>query len=108
MSDRVIIFDTTLRDGEQSPGASMNAGEKLRLAMNHPDEIEIDFELEDGAILTIWLGLDGQEAQKSHGLCKGRCKWKQSQQRDELRLVYTPLRGAHTSGLSQTLAAERK
>ena len=32
MSDRVIIFDTTLRDGEQSPGASMNAAEKLRLA----------------------------------------------------------------------------
>jgi 2-isopropylmalate synthase len=31
--DKVIIFDTTLRDGEQSPGASMNAGEKLRLAM---------------------------------------------------------------------------
>ncbi|MCD6307315.1 MAG: 2-isopropylmalate synthase [Deltaproteobacteria bacterium] len=32
MEDRVIIFDTTLRDGEQSPGASMNAAEKLRLA----------------------------------------------------------------------------
>jgi len=32
MEERVIIFDTTLRDGEQSPGASMNAGEKLRLA----------------------------------------------------------------------------
>ena len=33
MDDKVIIFDTTLRDGEQSPGASMNAGEKLRLAI---------------------------------------------------------------------------
>jgi 2-isopropylmalate synthase len=32
MEERVIIFDTTLRDGEQSPGASMNAAEKLRLA----------------------------------------------------------------------------
>ncbi|MFO7709373.1 MAG: 2-isopropylmalate synthase [Desulfobacterales bacterium] len=32
MTERVIIFDTTLRDGEQSPGASMNAAEKLRLA----------------------------------------------------------------------------
>ena len=29
---RIIIFDTTLRDGEQSPGCSMNAQEKLRLA----------------------------------------------------------------------------
>lgn len=32
-SDSVIIFDTTLRDGEQSPGASMNTAEKLRLAV---------------------------------------------------------------------------
>src|SRR5262249_30698498 len=31
-SNRVIIFDTTLRDGEQSPGASMNLEEKLRIA----------------------------------------------------------------------------
>jgi len=30
--DRVLIFDTTLRDGEQSPGASMTLGEKLRVA----------------------------------------------------------------------------
>lgn len=33
MKDRVFIFDTTLRDGEQSPGASMNAAEKMRLAV---------------------------------------------------------------------------
>ena len=31
--DRVRFFDTTLRDGEQSPGASMNTAEKLRLAI---------------------------------------------------------------------------
>ena len=31
-SNRIIIFDTTLRDGEQSPGASMNLDEKLRIA----------------------------------------------------------------------------
>jgi len=30
--DAVRIFDTTLRDGEQSPGFSMNAGEKIRMA----------------------------------------------------------------------------
>ena len=32
MSDHLIIFDTTLRDGEQSPGASMTKEEKLRIA----------------------------------------------------------------------------
>ena len=31
-SDHVVIFDTTMRDGEQSPGASMNLEEKLRIA----------------------------------------------------------------------------
>jgi 2-isopropylmalate synthase len=31
-ADRVIVFDTTLRDGEQSPGASMNLEQKLRVA----------------------------------------------------------------------------
>jgi len=32
-SDRVLILDTTLRDGEQSPGCSMNLAEKLRVAL---------------------------------------------------------------------------
>lgn len=32
MTDKLIIFDTTLRDGEQSPGASMTKDEKLRIA----------------------------------------------------------------------------
>jgi 2-isopropylmalate synthase len=32
MSDKVYVFDTTLRDGEQSPGATMNTQEKKRLA----------------------------------------------------------------------------
>jgi 2-isopropylmalate synthase len=32
MQERVFIFDTTLRDGEQSPGNTMNAQEKLRVA----------------------------------------------------------------------------
>lgn len=45
--------------------------EKMRLAMTQADSMEIDFELEDGSILTADLDLDGQEAQKSHGLCRG-------------------------------------
>ncbi len=32
MTDKILIFDTTLRDGEQSPGCSMNLEEKLQIA----------------------------------------------------------------------------
>lgn len=39
--DRVIIFDTTLRDGEQSPGCSMNLEEKLKIA-RLLDEMGVD------------------------------------------------------------------
>jgi len=48
-----------------------NDTERLRLALTNSDSIEIDFALEDGRVLTAWLGLNGQEAQKSHGLCLG-------------------------------------
>jgi 2-isopropylmalate synthase len=45
--DRLIIFDTTLRDGEQSPGASMTKDEKFRIAKAlekmHADVIEAGF-----------------------------------------------------------------
>ena len=39
--DRVLIFDTTLRDGEQSPGATMTHAEKLEIA-NLLDEMGVD------------------------------------------------------------------
>jgi hypothetical protein len=32
MTEKVLVFDTTLRDGEQSPGASMPISEKMMLA----------------------------------------------------------------------------
>jgi 2-isopropylmalate synthase len=32
MGEKIVIFDTTLRDGEQSPGAAMNVAEKVRIA----------------------------------------------------------------------------
>ena len=47
MSRKIAIFDTTLRDGEQSPGASMNAQEKLvitrQLLRLNVDVIEAGF-----------------------------------------------------------------
>ncbi len=41
VNDRLLIFDTTLRDGEQSPGCSMNTDEKLRLA-HKLEELGVD------------------------------------------------------------------
>ena len=41
MTDRVLIFDTTLRDGEQSPGATMSHAEKLEIAQLL-DEMGVD------------------------------------------------------------------
>jgi 2-isopropylmalate synthase len=41
MDDKLIIFDTTLRDGEQAPGFSMNIDEKLRMA-RHLEALNVD------------------------------------------------------------------
>ena len=41
MTDKIIIFDTTLRDGEQSPGYSMNTEEKMYLA-SQLEKLRID------------------------------------------------------------------
>lgn len=60
-SGLAVDYDEVSRDAEA-----------MRLALTRADAMEIDFALEDGRILTAWLGLDGQEAQKSHGLCRGR------------------------------------
>ena len=40
-NDRLIIFDTSLRDGEQSPGASMTQEEKVRIA-KHLEQMRVD------------------------------------------------------------------
>jgi len=64
-----IILNSGLAVDYQQVSAD---AERLRLALTKADSVEIDFALEDGRVLTAWLGLGGQEAQKSHGLCLGR------------------------------------
>lgn len=67
MSDRVIVFDTTLRDGEQSPGASMNLNEKLEVARAlqalRVDVIEAGFPISSQgdfeAVKTVAENVDG-------------------------------------------------
>ena len=56
--ERVTVFDTTLRDGEQSPGCSMNLGEKVRMAMKLQelgvDVIEAGFPIaSDGDFMAV-------------------------------------------------------
>jgi 2-isopropylmalate synthase len=58
MSEKVIIFDTTLRDGEQSPGASMNIEEKMQMARQlarlNVDVIEAGFPIaSEGDFLAV-------------------------------------------------------
>ncbi|MEI6176707.1 MAG: hypothetical protein WCS43_07440 [Verrucomicrobiota bacterium] len=67
------LNDIILRSGLAVDYHEVSAdAERLRMALTKSDSIEIDFALEDGRVLTAWLGLGGQEAQKSHGLCNGK------------------------------------
>ncbi len=59
-SGLAVNYDDVSRDAE-----------KLRLAMTGADWVEIDFVVHGGEQMTVRLELDRQEAQKSHGLCKG-------------------------------------
>ena len=64
-----VILDSGLAVNYDEVSAD---AESIRKAMDNADEVEIDFALEDGRVLTAWLGLGGQDAQKSHGLCRGK------------------------------------
>ena len=65
---RILIFDTTLRDGEQSPGASLNLEEKLaiahQLARLGVDVIEAGFPFAVQEILKLLIKLLIQSEKK--------------------------------------------
>jgi 2-isopropylmalate synthase len=67
MTERLTIFDTTLRDGEQSPGISLDAAEKLeiaeQLARLHVDVIEAGFPVASQGDFEAVQGI----ARKVHG-----------------------------------------
>ncbi|MBU1001145.1 MAG: 2-isopropylmalate synthase [Proteobacteria bacterium] len=75
MSDRVYIFDTTLRDGEQSPGCTMNLREKVRLARQLDalgvDIIEAGFPAaSDGDFEAVRAIAEAVENAQVAGLCR--------------------------------------
>ena len=57
-SDKIYIFDTTLRDGEQVPGCKLNTKEKLELALELEhlgvDIIEAGFPFQARGIFIRW------------------------------------------------------
>src|SRR3979490_1594199 len=76
MSNRVYIFDTTLRDGEQSPGCSMTVPEKLRMARKlvelGVDILEAGFPIaSDGDFQAV--DAVSREFPWAHGAAPARC-----------------------------------
>ena len=84
MANRVYIFDTTLRDGEQSPGCSMTVPEKLRMARKlvelgvdileagFPDRLRRRFRSRRRGQPRISLGPGGRAGARQHGRCRAR------------------------------------
>ena len=104
MSDYVRIFDTTLRDGEQCPGATMNLQEKLRVARQlaklNVDIIEAGFPIASNddfeAVKTVAGEIEGPEIA---GLC--RCLEK------DIERGWQAVKGAHKPRLHLFLATSK-
>ena len=79
MARRITIFDTTLRDGEQSPGASMNIEEKLevakQLARLKVDVIEAGFPISSqGDFDAVKAVAENIKGSAVAGLCRASSK----------------------------------
>ncbi|ABK43422.1 2-isopropylmalate synthase [Magnetococcus marinus MC-1] len=75
--NRIVIFDTTLRDGEQSPGCSMNVEEKLRIARQlerlKVDVIEAGFPIASpGDFIGVKTVADTIKECQVAGLCRAK------------------------------------
>ena len=80
--DRIVIFDTTLRDGEQSPGATMTTEEKIQVAQQllrlNVDIIEAGFPATSPgdllAVREIARSTRGHDVAIA-GLARARARW---------------------------------
>ncbi len=90
MDNRVIIFDTTLRDGEQSPGASLNVYEKLEIAKQLEklgvDVIEAGFPVSSPAQFEAVQRISGEVDAVIAGLARAK--------EVDVKAAYDALRGA--------------
>ncbi|MHB9010957.1 MAG: 2-isopropylmalate synthase, partial [Ignavibacteriaceae bacterium] len=76
MNNRVIVFDTTLRDGEQAPGASLNVFEKLEIARQlknlNVDVIEAGFPVSSPAQFEAVKRISGEVDTVIAGLARAK------------------------------------
>ncbi|NOZ04703.1 MAG: 2-isopropylmalate synthase [FCB group bacterium] len=89
MSERIIIFDTTLRDGEQSPGASLNVFEKVEIARQleklNVDVIEAGFPVSSPMQFEAVKRVAGEVAVTIAGLARAAEK--------DIKVAYDALQG---------------
>lgn len=90
MSEKIIIFDTTLRDGEQSPGASLNVFEKLEIARQlaklNVDVIEAGFPVSSPAQFEAVQRIADELEVIIAGLCRAK--------EIDIKTAYNALRNA--------------
>jgi 2-isopropylmalate synthase len=96
MSERVMIFDTTLRDGEQSPGATMNVEEKMMVAQ-HLEQMGVD-SIEAGFPIASEGDLEAvrrvsEKIQDSKVVALARCH------RLDIDRAYAAVKGARKPGI---------
>ena len=92
MSEKIYIFDTTLRDGEQSPGCSMNLQEKLKMARQlerlNVDIIEAGFPIASQGDFEAVQAIAGEVREPTiAGLCRAN--------RMDIERAWEALREAH-------------
>ena len=110
MENQIKIFDTTLRDGEQSPGYSMNLDEKLRMALQlerlQADVIEAGFPIaSDGDFETVREIAKKIKKSTVAGLCRTR---KQDIDRAADALQYAAKPRIHTFIATSDIHMEHK
>jgi len=110
MADQLIIFDTTLRDGEQSPGASMTRDEKLRIA-RQLERLKVDV-IEAGFAASSNGDFEAVKAIASHIKDSTVCSLARANDRDIARaaeaLVAAPRSRIHTFIATSALHMEKK
>ena len=101
MADKLIIFDTTLRDGEQSPGASMNKDEKLRIA-RQLERLKVDV-IEAGFAASSNGDFEAVQCIASHIKDSTVCSLSRANDRDIARAAEA-LKGANSARIHTFIA----